>query len=90
MNIKPLDNRIVFSPGDIDPDFRPFEKDTGKETFIQDTYNPGMTRLKNGNILLIIIVAGHLEKPVEKTIFFHQEWILKRKDMFWMHFLEKL
>lgn len=86
MNIKPLNDRIVFNPGNIDPDFRPMGKGTGKKTFIQGTYNPGMARLKNGNILLIIRVAEHLEKPVEKNYVFSPRMDVKEKkyvlDMF--------
>lgn len=64
--MKSLNDKIIFSPGDIDPDFRPVGKDTGKETFIVGTFNPGMTRLKNNNILLVIRVAEALKKPIGK------------------------
>ena len=79
MSIKPLNDRIVFSPGDIREDFRPVGKDTGKETFIQGTYNPGMTRLKNGHILLMVRVAEHLRQVTEQNRVLSPRWDVKKK-----------
>lgn len=77
--MKPLNDKIIFSPGDIDPDFRPVGKDTGRETFIQGTYNPGMTRLKNKNILLMVRVAEHFKKPTKKNKVLTPRWDAKKK-----------
>ena len=57
-----ISDRIILSPQDIDQSFRPVARDTGKETYILGTFNPGMTRLKNGNILLVVRVAETLKK----------------------------
>ena len=88
MGIKTLDDKIVFSPENISINFCPVAKDTGKETFILGTFNPGMARLKNGNILLMIRIAealkglplglrGALRDQTDKHN--HIEYITKRK-----------
>lgn len=58
-------DQIVVAPGDIDLTRSPLRASLGAETFILGAFNPGMTRLANGNILLMVRVAEALTKPVE-------------------------
>ena len=51
------EDKIVFSPNDLNKDIRPLQEDIKDETEIIGTFNPGMTTLLNGNILLMIRVA---------------------------------
>ena len=50
-------DKIVFSPNDLNEDIKPLQEDIDNETEIIGTFNPGMTTLLNGNILLMIRVA---------------------------------
>lgn len=79
MGVKISKDKILFSPGDISSDFRPVGKDTNQETYIMGTFNPGMTRLKNNNILLMVRVAEALKKFKTETEVFTPRMDLKKK-----------
>jgi predicted GH43/DUF377 family glycosyl hydrolase len=57
-------DRIVFSPLDIDLARSPLAGKVGAETYILGAFNPGMTRLPNGNLLLMVRVAEALRTPI--------------------------
>ena len=62
----PVD-RLVFTPADVDLARSPLAegmKKAGVETFVLGAFNPGMTRLPNGNLLLMIRVAEALRQPI--------------------------
>jgi predicted GH43/DUF377 family glycosyl hydrolase len=59
----PVD-RLVLCPGDIDLSRSPLAGQLPCETYILGAFNPGMTRLPNGNLLLIVRVAEALRKPI--------------------------
>lgn len=59
----PLDH-LVFTPGDVDLARSPLAGQIGEETYILGAFNPGMTRLPNGNLLLMVRVAEALRHPV--------------------------
>ena len=55
-------DRIIFSPDDIKEEFKSVDKDIAQKTEIIGTFNPGMTKLPNGNILLMVRVAEALKE----------------------------
>lgn len=56
---------LIFSPGDVDLSQSPFRKGLREnETYVLGAFNPGMCRLPNGNLLLMVRVAEALKKPV--------------------------
>ncbi|MDB5712582.1 MAG: glycosidase [Sphingomonas bacterium] len=57
-------NRLVFSPLDIELARSPLAGKIGAETYILGAFNPGMTRLPNGNLLLMVRVAEALKQPI--------------------------
>lgn len=57
-----LKDRIVFRPQDIDLLRCPVQRGTNAETFILGAFNPGMARLPNGNLLLMVRVAEALKE----------------------------
>ena len=57
-------DRIVFSPRDVDLARSPLAGKIGAETYILGAFNPGMTRLANGNLLLMVRVAEALRNPI--------------------------
>ena len=61
----PLD-KIIFSPRDVDLSRSPLRAslDPARETYALGAFNPGMTRLPNGNLLLMVRIAEALKSPV--------------------------
>ena len=57
-------DRIVFSPRDVDLSRSPLAGKIGAETYVLGAFNPGMTRLPNGNLLLMVRVAEALKQPI--------------------------
>ena len=59
----PVD-RLVFTPHDVDLSRSPLAGHIDAETYVLGAFNPGMTRLANGNLLLMVRVAEALREPV--------------------------
>ena len=57
-------DRLVFTPFMVDLERSPLAGHFDAETFVLGTFNPGMTVLPNGNILLMVRVAEALRTPV--------------------------
>ena len=60
-------DKIVFRPGDVDLLFSPLRKDINVETYVLGAFNPGMTRLPNGNLLIMVRVAEALKESIYLT-----------------------
>lgn len=54
---------LIFTPRDIDLSRSPLAGRVDAETFVLGTFNPGLTRLPNGNLLLMVRVAEALRHP---------------------------
>jgi predicted GH43/DUF377 family glycosyl hydrolase len=59
----PLDH-LVVTPHDVDLARSPLAGKVGEETYVLGAFNPGMTRLPNGNLLLMVRVAEALRHPI--------------------------
>jgi predicted GH43/DUF377 family glycosyl hydrolase len=60
-------DRLIFTPGDVDLSRSALARAmarAGAETYVLGAFNPGMTRLPNGNLLLMIRIAEALRKPI--------------------------
>ncbi|WCM29349.1 glycosidase [Sphingomonas sp. QA11] len=57
-------DRLVFGPRDVDLSRSPLASKLGAETYVLGAFNPGMTRLPNGNLLLMVRVAEALRTPI--------------------------
>lgn len=55
---------LVFKPADIGLSFSPLRKGIEVETFVLGAFNPGLTKLPNGNLLMMVRVAEALKEPV--------------------------
>ncbi|WP_294196702.1 glycosidase [uncultured Sphingomonas sp.] len=55
---------LVFTPHDVDLSRSPLAGRIDAETYVLGAFNPGMTRLPNGNLLLMVRVAEALRTPV--------------------------
>ena len=54
-------DKIVFKPRDINLSKSPLRNGIDRETYVLGAFNPGMTRLPNGNMLLMVRVAEALK-----------------------------
>ena len=57
-------DRIVLAPNDIDLSYSPLRIQLDVETYVLGAFNPGMTRLSNGNLMLMVRIAEALRNPV--------------------------
>lgn len=56
-------DRLVFSPDDVDLSRSPLVG-LEAETFVLGAFNPGLTRLSSGNLLMMVRVAQALSTPI--------------------------
>ena len=57
-------DRLVFCPDDVDLNRSPMAGQLPMETFVLGAFNPGMTRLANGNLLMMVRIAEALKEPI--------------------------
>ncbi len=57
-------DRIVLKPGDIDLKNSIIREQTGAETYVLGAFNPGFSRLNNGNLIMMVRVAEALRYPI--------------------------
>jgi predicted GH43/DUF377 family glycosyl hydrolase len=69
----PID-QLVFTPNDIDLRFSPLRQTIQVDTYVLGAFNPGLTRLPNGNLLLMIRVAEALTQPIIGEIIHAIRW----------------
>lgn len=55
---------LIFTPGDVDLARSPLRCSLKAETYVLGAFNPGLTRLPNGNLLMMVRVAEALKEPV--------------------------
>lgn len=56
-------DRLVLTPDDIDLSRSPLAGQLGVETYVLGAFNPALTRLPDGNLLMMVRVAEALRKP---------------------------
>ncbi len=59
-----LFDALIFTPDDVDLARSPLAGKVAAETYVLGAFNPGMTRLANGNILLMVRIAEALRTPI--------------------------
>jgi predicted GH43/DUF377 family glycosyl hydrolase len=57
-------DEIVFDPRDVDLSKGPLARHIDAETYCLGAFNPGMTRLPNGNLLMMVRIAEALKTPI--------------------------
>lgn len=63
MKNHPLDI-IILTPEDIDLSHSTLRKQINAETYVLGAFNPGMARLPNGNLVLMVRIAEALKEPI--------------------------
>src|SRR5580765_1302289 len=85
-------DQLIFVPHDVDLSFSPLRKTLKETTYVLGAFNPGLCRLPNGNLLLMVRVAEALSNPIvddkvyslrwdETGGFVTDAWPLKEVDM---------
>ncbi len=59
-----ISDQLIFSPGDVDLSFSPLRNGLEDKTFVLGAFNPGLCRLPNGNLLMMVRVAEALSDAV--------------------------
>ena len=59
-----LFDALVFTPADVDLSRSPLAGKIDAETYVLGAFNPGTTRLANGNILMMVRIAEALRTPI--------------------------
>jgi len=54
---------LVFTPDDVDLSRSPLAGKLEADTYVLGAFNPGLTRLPNGNLLMMVRVAEALRRP---------------------------
>jgi predicted GH43/DUF377 family glycosyl hydrolase len=63
MSTYPVD-RLVFGPDDVDLSRSPLAGQLGVDTYVLGAFNPGLTRLPNGNLAIFVRIAEALREPI--------------------------
>jgi len=61
----PSKDALAIVPDDIDLGRSPLAGQLSMETYVLGAFNPGLTRLPNGNLLLMVRVAEALKEPAQ-------------------------
>lgn len=59
-----ISDQLIFTPGDVDLSHSPLRNGLLEKTFVLGAFNPGMCRLPNGNLLIMVRVAEALSNPL--------------------------
>lgn len=57
-------DKLVLTPDDIDLSRSPLAGRVDAETYVLGAFNPGLTRLPNGNLLMMVRIAEALREPI--------------------------
>jgi predicted GH43/DUF377 family glycosyl hydrolase len=68
-------DELVFSPLDVDLSKGPLAGRIDAETYCLGAFNPGMTRLPNGNLLMMVRIAEALKTPIVDQKIHSLRWV---------------
>jgi beta-1,2-mannobiose phosphorylase / 1,2-beta-oligomannan phosphorylase len=57
-------DKLIFGPDDVDLARSPLAGQLPADTYVLGAFNPGLTRLPNGNLLMMVRVAEALSQPL--------------------------
>lgn len=67
-------DQLSIRPDDIDLSRSPLRRSLDAKTYVLGAFNPGLARLPNGNLLLMVRVAESLRDPVKDKCFRTIRW----------------
>jgi predicted GH43/DUF377 family glycosyl hydrolase len=59
-----ISDHLIFTPDDVDLTRSPLREGLTDKTYVLGAFNPGLCRLPNGNLLLMVRIAEALSAPV--------------------------
>jgi predicted GH43/DUF377 family glycosyl hydrolase len=65
---------LIFGPDDVDLARSPLAGHIDAETYVLGAFNPGLTRLPNGNLLMMVRIAEALVQPIDDGHVFCIRW----------------
>jgi predicted GH43/DUF377 family glycosyl hydrolase len=65
---------LIFKPDDVDLSRSPLHGGFAAETYVLGAFNPALTRLPNGNLLLMVRVAEALRRPIVDDMIHAIRW----------------
>jgi predicted GH43/DUF377 family glycosyl hydrolase len=68
------DDRLIFTPDHVDLARSPLRRGIAEPTFVLGAFNPALTRLANGNLLMMVRVAEALAEPVRDGMVHAIRW----------------
>ena len=68
------EDRVIFSPTDVDLAFSPLRTTLDAGTYVLGAFNPGLTRLPNGNLLMMVRIAEALREATDKNFIHTIRW----------------
>lgn len=68
-------DQLVFTPHDVDLFHSPLRGSLRMETHVLGAFNPGLTRLPNNNLLIMVRVAEALRNPIEGNFIHAIRWV---------------
>jgi hypothetical protein len=71
-------DRLIFSPADVDISFSPLRNGLN-DTYVLGAFNPGLCRLPDGNLLMMVRVAEALSEAVDKNKIHSIRWDKENK-----------
>ena len=74
MNTAITFDQLIFSPADVDLSFSPLRNGLKEATYVLGAFNPGLCRLPNGNLLLMVRVAEALTNPIRDNKIHSIRW----------------
>ncbi len=57
-------DHLIFTPDDVDLSRSPLRRSLNEPTYVLGAFNPGLTRLANGNLLMMVRIAEALLEPI--------------------------
>ncbi len=72
--MKTVFDKIIFSPSDVNLKYSPLRKNINLDTYVLGAFNPGMTKLPNNNLLLMVRIAEVLKENKTKKCYRFLRW----------------
>lgn len=72
-------DHLIFSPGDVDLSQSPLRIELKEGTYVLGAFNPGLCRLPNGNLLIMVRVAEALSNAVYNNEVHCIRWTQEKK-----------
>jgi predicted GH43/DUF377 family glycosyl hydrolase len=65
---------LIFTPGDVDLTYSPLRTELTEKTYVLGAFNPGLCRLPNGNLMIMVRIAEALSQAVVDDKVYSIRW----------------